>query len=191
MSGDDEHDPGGLNTPPEILTATTLGWIEVLRRKRVCFYPGPRLRVRAGDIVTFAQCMPFLADCNALIFCAPHFTKEEARNVLGHLLGHGGPEVTFNLDECVGTSSDLIWDESLLFPHKGHNLLVQPQPDGEPKAIKPPDEAFWAHYFILSIVERAEKLHLLQLGLTGEHAVLYFLQPNGIMVERMIAKPPW
>ena len=192
MNGDDELDPHELDTPVEILTATTLGWVEVLRRKRICLYPGPRLPVRPGDIVTFAQCLPHLGDADALIFCAPHFSKQEARNVLEDILagGGGGPGVTFNLDECVGTSSDLIWDEGLLFPRKSENLLLQPQPNGEPQPTRPPDEAFWAHYFILSIIGHVEKLHVLHLGLAGEHAWPYFLQPNGLVAKRVIARPP-
>lgn len=191
MNGDDEVVPKELNTPVEILTATTLGFIETLRRKRVCLFPGPHHPVRGGDITDFGQCLPCLDGCNALIFCAPHHGKEAAIATLQHYLAGAGPGVAFDSDQCVGIHSNLIWDENLLFPRKGEKLLVvQPQPDAGPQAARPPDENFWAHYAILRIVGHAEKFHLLQLGLRGEHAWSYFLEPHGIGVARVIENPP-
>jgi len=192
MNGDDDLRPKDFNTPVEILTATTLGCIEVLRRKRVCLYPGPHDPLRAGDIIDFGQCLPYLGDCDALIFCAPHREKQTAVNTLQHYLDGGAPGVAFDTDQCVGIYTELIWDDDLLFPRKGDNLLVvQPQPNAQPQPMRPPDKRFWAHSVILKIEGRAEKLHLLQLGLRGEHAWPYFLEPHGIQVARVIAHPPW
>ncbi len=98
----------------------------------------------------------------------------------------------FDLDECVGNEpyENLIQFDDLLFPTKHLNLLVSlTGPNGEPVATRPPDERFWAHYTILSIQGRNEKLNLLHLGLRGDHAWLYFLQPNGLRVDRLIADP--
>jgi hypothetical protein len=61
--------------------------------------------------------------------------------------------------------------------------------DAEPQPTRPPDERFWGHYAILSILGRAEKLHLLHLGLRGDHVWPYFLEPNPIHVDRIIADP--
>jgi hypothetical protein len=193
MNGDDDDAKGrDLNTPVEILAATTLGCIEALRRKRVCLFPGPHRPLLGGDISDFGHCLPLLEDCNALIFCAPHQDKQTAVNTLQHYLGGGDHRVAFDADECAGIHSPLIWDDNLLFPRKGENLLVvPPRPNGQTLASKPPDKRFWAHYVILSIVGRAEKLHLLQLGLRGEDAWPYFLGPNGIQVARVIADPAW
>ena len=91
MNGDDDHDvdPKELMTPVELMDAAVLGCIETLRRKRVCFYPGPHTPVQPGDIVDFGQCVPYLGECNALVFCAPHHGKAEAKASIRHYVGGG------------------------------------------------------------------------------------------------------
>lgn len=189
---DDNHDvdPKELMTPVELMDAAALGCIETLRRKRVCFYPGPHVPVQPGDIVDFGQCVPYLGECNALVFCAPHHGKAEAKASIRHYVGGGDPALVIDPNECVGTDHDWVWKDELLFPHQTDNLLVvRPTPNTEPQLTKPSDDRFWGHYIILSITGRNDKLHLLHLGLQGDHAWLYFLAPHGIQVARTITSP--
>lgn len=191
MNGDGDHDDDwkDVMTDPEVLESAALGCIESLRRKRVCFYPGPHVPPQPGEITEFGRCVPYLGDCNALIFCAPHHSKKEAHERVQHYLAGGDPGIEFDLHECV-TDFDFIWKDELLFPHKNDNLLVSyPALDAEPQPTRPPDDRFWAHYVVLSIIGRDDKLNLLHLGLRGDHAWLYFLAPHGIRVARMIANP--
>ena len=188
MNGDD-FDPKELNTPPEILECTAVGCIEILRRKRVCFYPGPHTLPQPGEITDFGQCVPYMGNCDALIFCAPHHGKESACATVQHYLGGGDPALTFDPDECV-TEFDFIPNADLIFPNRAENLLAeQLLADGAPRLSRPEDKQFWALYVILSIVGRNEKLHLMYLGLRGYHAWLYFFGPHGIKVARAIASP--
>jgi hypothetical protein len=196
MNGDDDEDVDiwkEVMTPPEILESITLGCIETLRRSRVCFFPGPHQPVGPGDLTDFGQCLPYLSDCNALIFCAPHHGKEEARARIQHYVYGGAFDLIFDRNGCVGTDpvdNAWVWKDDLLFPHKTDNLLVgRPVPNAEPQPTRPPDSQFWAHYSVLDMIGRDEKLHLLHLGLRGDHAWLYFLAPHGIHVARMIADP--
>lgn len=176
---------------PELLDSATLGCIETLRRKRVCLYPGPHLPVQPGDLTDFGQCLGYLGNCNALIFCAPHHGKEEARAKVQHYLHGGDPALVFDVHECVGTDDDWIRKDDLLFPGKAENLLISPPVgNAEPEEARPPGYQFWAHYVVLSIVGCEDKLHVLQIGLRGGHAWLYFLQAHGIRVARTIANPP-
>jgi hypothetical protein len=56
MNGDDDDVHGkDLMTPVELLHAATLGCIEMLRRKQVCFYPGSPQPVGPGAIGDFGQ----------------------------------------------------------------------------------------------------------------------------------------
>ncbi len=194
MNGDDDDgvDAKELMTPVEILESATLGCIETLRRKRVCFYSGPHLPVQPGDIVDFWQCLPCLDDCNALIFCAPHHGKEEARARIRYCVNSGDFDLIIDRHECVGVDEDWVmnWRHDLLFPNKADNLLVaRPAPNAEPQPTRPPDDRFWAHYVILKITGRNDKLHLLHLGLRGDHAWPYFLALHGIQVARTITNP--
>jgi len=194
MNGDDDHDvdPKEVMTPVELLESVTLGCIETLRRKRVCLYPGPHLPVQPNDFTNFGQCVPYLGDCNALIFCAPFDSKADARARIQHYAGGGDPALVLDRDECVGLDHeyDWIWRDDLLFPNKSDHLLVaRPAPDAEPQATRPPDDRFWGHYVILKITGRHDKLYLLHLGLRGDHAWPYFLAPHGIGIARMIANP--
>lgn len=196
MNGDnhdlDGVDPPDLDTPIEIQHAYTLGWIETLRRKRLCWFPGPQRPPHDAGITDFTHCLPFLGDCNALIFCAPHHGKETVRDEIEHYTRGGDTNLVFNLDECIGNEryENLIEFDDLLFPTKHLKLLVsRPEPNAEPVATRPPDDRFWAHYAILSIAGRNEKLHLLHLGLRGDHAWPYFFQANGLRVDRVISDP--
>jgi len=194
MNGDD-HDgvqPVDVMTPIEIRDACDLGWIGTLRRKRVCLFPGPEHPTHEGGITDFAHCLAYLGDSNALIFCAPHHAEEGARAAIDHYAGGGNPAVVFNLDDCLGLHHhvDLICNQELMFPAQQENLLTwRSDPNDNVQTTRPPDRRFWAHYSILSIRGLNEKLHLLHLGLRGDHAWLYFLQPNGIRVHRMISDP--
>jgi len=190
---DDDNDVLGKDvmTPVEILESATLGCLEMLRRKRVCLFPGPHVPVQAGEIADFAQCLRYLGDCNALIFCAPHLDKKLAQGKVQHYVGGGDPALVFDLNECVGMDHDWIGNADLLFPQKTENrLIARPAPGAEAQPTRPSDDRFWAHYVILSIIGRNDKLHLLHLGLCGDHAWPYFLQPNRIEVVRVIADLP-
>lgn len=170
MNGDDDHDADLIkdvgNTPIELLDTAALGCIETLRRKRVCFYPGPHFPAQPNDFTDFAQCVPYLGDCNALIFCAPFDNKADARARIQHYVGGGDPILVVDPNECIGTDHDWVWKNELLFPHQTDNLLVvRPAPNTEPELKRPLDDRFWAHYVVLKIVGRDDKLHLLHLGL--------------------------
>jgi hypothetical protein len=192
---DDTTDAGPgteLMTPVEILESATVGCIEMLRRRRVCLYPGPHIPARPGDLSDFWECLPFLGNCNALIFCACHHGKEEARAKIKYFVRGGNFDLLLHHDECVGVDDDWVfnWRHDLLFPQKSENLLLAPPKlNAEPQPTRPPDSQFWAHYVVLSIVGREEKLHLLYLGLRGDYAWVYFLSPHGIRVSRLIAIP--
>ncbi|MGO8677730.1 MAG: hypothetical protein ACLQVX_17880 [Limisphaerales bacterium] len=190
--------------PPEceeVLEARTLGWIETLRRKRVCLFPGGDLPLHDQRTdADFARCLPFIGDCNALIFCEPHRSKNE---VLGDIVQYAGGEGgVFNDDPfdrgaSLGIKKDLIEQDGLWFPNGHEDLLVwRPQLHADPVPSRPPESRFWAHYAILKPEGRAEKIHLLHLGLRGDHAWVYFIQPLGIRVARLIShafypQPPW
>ena len=194
MNGDDDDDVDlrDVEPDPKMLESATLGCIETLRRKRVCLYPGPHVPVQPNDFTDFGQCVPYLGDCNALIFCAPFDNKADARTRIQHYVGGGDPALVFDRDECVGLDHDYdwIWRDELLFPNKSDCLLVaRTAPNAEPQPTRPPDHRFWAHYVVLRIIGRDDKLHLLYLGLRGDHAWPYFLAPHGIRVARMITNP--
>jgi len=194
MNGDDDDDILGKDvmTPVEILESATVGCIEMLRRKRVCLFPGPHVPVQAGEITDFWPCLPALDGCNALIFCASHHGKEEARARIRHCVNGGDFDLIFDCHECVGVDDDWVfnWRHDLLFPQKSENLLFgRPVPNAEPQPTRPPDHHFWAHYVVLRIIGRGDKLHLLYLGLRGNHAWPYFLAPHGIQVARTITSP--
>jgi hypothetical protein len=192
---DDAADAGPgteLMTPVEILESATLGCIEMLRRRRVCFYPGPHMPPRPGDLTDFWQCLPCLCNCNALIFCAPNHGKEHARVRIRQCVNGGDFDLTIDRHGCVGVDDDwgMNWGHSLLFPQKSENLLVAPsEPNGDPQPTRPPDSQFWGHYVVLSMIGQADKLHLLYLGLRGDYAWPYFLSPHGIRISRLIAIP--
>ncbi len=189
----------------EVLEARTLGWVETLRRKRVCLFPGGDLPLHDQRTdADFARCLPFIGDCNALIFCEPHRSKEA---VIGDIVqyagggkaqnGHVFGGVAFNRGETVGIESVLIEQDALCFPTQQENHLVwRLQSDAEPQPTRPPDGKFWAHYAIVKLEGRDEKIHLVHLGLPADHAWIYFIQPLGIRVARLISnafyrQPPW
>lgn len=196
MNGDDDDEEAWKDVPPpppEILESTMLGIIEMLRRRRVCFCPELGVPGGPGDLADFYQCLPFLGDCDALIFCCPGHDKEWAQARIHHFIYNGDFDHIFDRQGCVGTGQGEIWIQKpeLLFPQKSQELLVVcAEPNVQPQLTRPPDSQFWAHFAILSMIGREEKLHLLHLGLSGDNAWLYFLQPHGIQVARAIANPP-
>jgi hypothetical protein len=188
MPDDDRNiDFKELMSPVEVLNMVALGCIETLRRKQVCFYPGAHIPPQPDDIADFGQCLGLIGDCNALIFCDPHHDKAHARARIQFYMNGGDPALEFDHFESI-TDYDFIWQDALLFPTKADKLLIG-WPNGEPEIMRPPDSQFWAHYVILKIVDRDEKLHVLHLGLGGQHAWGYFLMPYGIKVARMIENP--
>lgn len=197
MNGDDPDDEidawKDVVTPPEMMDSATLGIIEMLRRRRVCFFPGPGLPDGPGDLADFYQCLPFLGDCDALIFCCPGHDKEWTHARIHRVVYGGDFDHIFDRHGSVGTGHGESWihHDELLFPQKSEELLVaRAEPNVEPQLTRPPDSQFWAHFAILSMIGRAEKLHLLHIGLRGDHAWVYFLQPHGIRAARMITNPP-
>jgi hypothetical protein len=191
MNGHDDDkdvDYKALMTPTEVLDSVALGCIETLRRKRVCFYPGTDTPPQPDGINDFGQCVPFLGDCNALIFCDPHHDKTHARARIQFYLGGGDPALEFDHFESI-TDYDFIWRDELLFPQKADSLLIcRPEGNAGPQLMRPAESRFWGHYAVLKIVGHQEKLHLLHLGLCGTDALLYFLSPHGIRVTRNIAE---
>lgn len=166
--------------------------IKRLKTGKVCLYPGPQNPPHDVGITEFVECLPFLGDCNMLIFCYPHHNKESAQAEIQHYTGGGDPSLLFNLDKCEGLKTDLILEDDLMSRTKQKELLVcRAAPNTEPKTTRPLDGRFWARYVILSIQGRNKKLHLLYLGLRGDHAWPYFLAPNGIHVDRIISNPDY
>ncbi len=204
---DDNVDMNDLDPPEpqEVREVRTIGWIETLRRKRVCLFPGADISPLGAHYTDFVSCLPYLGDCNALIFCEPHDSKEAVRACINKYAGRSRDEnghaindvalhdvafngVKFNCGASVGIENDLIEQDELCFPTQQENLLVwRPQANADPQSMRPPDSRFWAHYAILELKERHEKIHLLHLGLRGDHAWLYFIQPLGIRVARLIS----
>ncbi len=178
--------------PQEVREARTLGWIETLRRNRVCLFPGGDLPLHDQSTdADFARCLPFVGDCNALIFCEPHRTKEA---VLGDLWQYAGGEggvfngVPFDREEALGLGADLLEREDLCFPNRDEALLVwRPEPNADPQPTRPPDFRFWAHYAVVQPQGRDEGIHVVHLGLRGDHAWLYFIQPLGIRIARLVS----
>jgi hypothetical protein len=98
--------------------------------------------------------------------------------------------MVFDRDECVGLDHDWIWKDDLLFPQEADNLLVAgPEFHPGPRPTRPPDSQFWGHFVVLKFVGRHEKLHLRHLGIGGEAAWVYFLQPNNFLVARTMTNP--
>jgi len=168
----------------ELKKVQTFGYLETLRRKRVCLYPGVE-HIQDNDVRTdFWHCLPLLDDCNALIVCMPQNMKDSAIAEFGHYTD-GTHGVSSRMSQILYISEDF-----LLFPNREENLLAwTPHPDGQPQTTRPPDDRFWADYIILSINDGEKNLHLLCLGLRGDHVWPYFLVPNSIPVARIISSP--
>jgi hypothetical protein len=179
MNDDDDIDVKGLD-PHE------LHFIGELRKKRVCLFPRFTRRPHDVHITDFSHCLPFMGDCNALIFCAPRCGRKKAREDIRRYTAGANPALVFDLPKCQGLDDSLISDNHYIFERQQDNLLVWP-PDAN--AAKPDDGQFWADFVILKIEGWREELHLLHLGLRGDHAWLYFLQPHFIRLHRLIAKP--
>lgn len=179
---EDDHDDNELKclmTPVEVLSLATLGIIELLRCQSVCFYPGPAVPPHPDDITDFLGCLPYVGKCTALIFCAPHLKKSDMRNYI-QKVAIGETSLNPDLDECVGIEPgfELIWRDELLFlPARVADTSSQPS------------DQFWAHFCILKISGRGMKLLLLHLGMTGDQAQKFFLEPHGIQPICTVANP--
>jgi len=66
-------------------------------------------------------------------------------------------------------------------PDDGHRLAAPFPP--------PHADRFWGEYCRLTISDR--RVHLLHIGIGGDAAWAYFVQPHGIQPARIIANPPW
>ena len=192
---DNDVDLRDVEPDPEMLESATLGCIEMLRRKRICLYPRRHKRGGRGDIKDFWDCFDYLGDCDALIFCAPHHGKKEARARICYCVNSGDFDLIIDCRECVGVDGDWVtnWRHDLLFPNQADNLLVD---RADPKQLmRPPEDQFWGHYVVLGMVRWKDnihtihKIHLLYLGLRGDFAWPYFLAPNRIQVARTITSP--
>ena len=201
MNGDDDIvNAKDLEPDGEKLTHNL---IETLRCKRVCLFPGPRLPIGPRDFEDFGECLPYVGDCGALIFCAPGHDKEWAQAKIQYYVNSGDFDLAFDRNKCVGVENDwLVSDlffplrdqklliarnDEVLFPRRSQELLVAPK--REPQPTKPPDHQFWARYIELSIFGREDSLHVLHIGLCGDDTWLYFMIPHGIEAARIITTP--
>ena len=155
----------------EIKALIALGVIEMVRRQVVCFHPGPGLDIRSDRIRGFLECVPFLGRSTALVFCAPSRRKTDVRDEIRRVVTDNS-ETGVNIFESVGIDDDLVWDDSLLFV---------PSADGSRVPGNP-----WTHYVILKFRNRPLKLHVLHLGMNGDEAQRFFLQPHGIRASCII-----
>lgn len=176
--GDDEINRNELMTPVEILSLTTLGIIELLRRQQVCFYSGPAVPPRASDITSFVECLPYLGKSTALIFCAPHLRKVDVLAMI-HDAAFVDNSIKLELAECVGIDHgfEMVWRDELLFHFDQPNTLI----------ISP--DRLWGHFCVLQLWGRPMKLFLLHLGVTGEEAEKTFLEPHRIRATVVISNP--
>jgi hypothetical protein len=156
---------------------TTLQLIEDLKKANVCLSLEEPGNQEAG-IHDFTDCLPFLGQCNALIFCVPGRTAVGVRNlVLGK---HGG---------VFHGSRIIILDEKSL---EARNLFPA-QPGWMPSEKRSMENNLWGHYskVELETVGKRRPLNLLHLGISYEAVSINFLQPQGIQLAGIISNPQY
>lgn len=156
---------------------TTLQLIEDLKRANVCLFAEKPGNQEAG-IHDFTDCIPFLGQCNALIFCVPGRTQDDIRNlVLGK---HGG---------VFHGSRIFILDEKGV---QARNLFPA-QPGWMPSEKRSMENNLWGHYSKVELEtgEKRRPLDLLHLGISYEAVLSNFLEPHGIKVAGIFVNPPY
>ena len=160
-------------------------WIKLIRNihvSRVCFYPGRQ--GQAPDFQTITQALPMIGDCNALVYSEPNRTKREVyAEVREH---HDNPQfgiagMGFVTSIEIINGEETTVDREVLFGH--------PAIDWIPPETTPPEDRFWGLYSRWRISRRVVKV--LHIGIAGDAAWTYFLQPHGIKPARIIANPPY
>jgi hypothetical protein len=179
LEDEDRETAKEVSQPPLLL--------EVLLGKKICLFPGIKDQRLGEDSVDFTDYLPLLGGCGVLIFCELNRTRTEIKEHVAQQVGreHGGVQTR------MYTPADLDFplpETDQLFPECMNAPL-----DWVPDDAKPPMDQFWALWSIFGIgIPGCEQktLHLLHLGIGGEAAWLYFLQPHNIRVARVIMNSP-
>lgn len=126
-----------------------------------------------------------IGDCDTLVYAEPQFSGVQAwERIKWHKdnLQFFIPELGFVTDIEIVTPPNL--------PEAAHRMLFgQPSPEWIPTEARPSEERFWVLYSRWTVADRV--VHLLVIGITGDAAWAYSLQPHGIQPARIIASPPW
>jgi hypothetical protein len=175
-TSEDAIDWKELMTPVELRALISLGIVELLRRSSVAFHPGPCVRMRPNDIASFSECLGLLGNCTALIVCVPSRQKADIQDEVRRFVAD--PRNGVNIFACVGVEDDIITRDDLLFVAPG------PADNG----CQPTSQS-WAHFSVLGFFSRGLKLVLLHVGMSGQQAQKWFLEPHGIKPSVTIFNP--
>lgn len=190
MNGDDIN-PHELDGPgvDEVLTI----WAQVigdLQRSRVCFYPGPQ--GETPDFEDFIRALPLIGTCDSLVYSEPRLTKVEAwQRVNWHRLNLQIPipGACITNIEMVDTGNLPLADQQGLFGQPVAEWIAADDGHQLPNPVPPPPEdRLWGDYCHLTISD-GRTVRVLHIGIGGEAAWAYFLEPRCIRPVRVIAKP--
>ncbi len=153
--------------------------IRTLKKSKVCFYPGRNSQ--AAEFADFVGALPLIGNCDALVYAVPWLTKREVRQRVEVHRSNPNSGISF---EMLDTGDMPVVDRQELFGQMGTEWVP---PAATPAT--PPDDRFWGLYCCLTIANRT--VHVLHIGIAGDAAWAYFLQPNSIQPARIIATRPW
>ena len=156
--------------------------IEELQRSRVCFYLG-RGRGRKPDLGEFVEAVPFLGECDALVFAEP----QRSRGEVGELLRG-------NLPIPIRGGFGFVSGLELVLPNFDYSpMFVEPSEiERVPPEEWPSAERLWAEWTRMRVEDRqgqGQNVLLVHIGLGGLAAMLYFFEPNKIVVSKIIGSP--
>ena len=148
---------------------------------RVCFYPGRQ--GQAPGFQSIADALPLIGNCNALVYSEFNRTGHEVYAEVNERranLQFGIPGMGCVTSIEILNGEEAVVDQEVLFGH--------PAIDWIPTEATPREDRFWGLYSIWTISGRV--VHVLHIGIAGDAAWAYFLQPHAIQPARIIANPP-
>lgn len=173
-------------TPEEVLKC----WAKVikqLRASQVCYCPG-RDHGREPEFETFLGALPLLVNCDALVYAEPRRSKDEA---LGNMRCF---EQQIPIPIEGGCVTGVTWIDTIpLEAAPGldrQGLFKVPATPWLPPGEQPAEDRFWGDCAELELemaTERKQRhVKLLQIGVGGLAAALYFFEPRRIKVAKII-----
>ncbi len=145
-------------------------------RQRICFYPGPNPGA-PPDFEDFLGALDHLGDCDTLIYSEVKRTKVETQQMVDW------HRRNLQIQTQLGFINEIEMYEP---PELRLNFFFN-KTETEWIGTMPGEDRLWADYALLRIGPRY--IHLLHLGIGGLAAWLWFFQPHGLKVARLVTNP--
>lgn len=179
MNVDDNDDGKGFDDANDLIPTPP---IEEIKASRVCFYLG-RWHGRRPKLDDFVEAVPFLEDCNTLIFAEPRRSRVKVRErVDWH-------KANLSIPIPGGFICEIDTESTGDAPGVDYrHLFVPPAIKCVPTEAMPVESRFWLERarFTLEMNQGNRDVNLYHIGIGGLAAWVYFFQPHGIKPVRII-----